>query len=146
MKAITSITIDAPIERVWQIMSDVERWPEWTASISSVQRLDRGPFQVGSSARIKQPKLATMVWTVTDIQPGRSFIWQAHSGGMTSIGEHVIEPGPGNSVTVTLSATATGWLAPHVNRLYGRLGQSYVEMEAAGLKRRSEAEALASVA
>jgi uncharacterized membrane protein len=146
MKATASITIDAPIERVWDVISDVERWHEWTASITSVERLDHGPFTVGSSARIRQPRLATMVWTVTDIQPGRSFTWQAQAGGMTSVGEHVITPGPGASVTATLSASGSGFLEPLVSLFYKRLAQRYVDLEAAGLKRRSEARVLAASA
>jgi len=51
-----SIDIQAPTEVVWAVWSDIERWPEWTASVARVERLDPGALAVGLRARIHQPK------------------------------------------------------------------------------------------
>jgi uncharacterized protein YndB with AHSA1/START domain len=134
----TSITIDAPAQRVWSVMTDVERWPEWTASVTRVERLDTGPFGVGSRARIRQPKLPTTIWTVSDLQPERSFAWTAGASGVTTVAEHEITPGPGGGVTVTLSIRQSGLLSPLLALLASGLTRRYIRMEAEGLKRRAE--------
>ena len=106
--AVSNRLINAPLDRVWSTLIDVERWPESTTSMISVERLDDGPFRSGSSARIKQPKLPSMIWTVTDLQPQHAFAWTTSSPGATTIAGHVLEPTSSDSVTVTLSVRRTG--------------------------------------
>jgi uncharacterized membrane protein len=133
----TSVDIQAPPERVWPVIKDVERWHEWTASIASITRKDDGPFGVGSSALVRQPKLPDAVWTVTSLDEGRQFTWETRVPGMHSIGRHAVEPAPGGS-RATLSIELTGLLAPIIGRIYRRLTEEYIALEAAGLKKRSE--------
>jgi uncharacterized membrane protein len=135
----TEISIDAPPDVVWRIMSDVERWSEWTASIAKIERLDQGPFAVGSKARVKQPKLPVAEWTVTELADGRSFTWEASGPGMTTQGVHRVE-GDGDDVRGVLEIHSTGFLAPVFGLFYSGLTRRYVDMEAAGLKQRAEGE------
>jgi hypothetical protein len=118
-------------------MSDVERWHEWTASITRIERLDGGPLRVGSKARVKQPKLATALFDVTAWHPERGFDWVTHNPAVTAVGRHVIEP-VANGARVTLSVEFSGPLASVIAWLYGGLTERYVKMEAEGLKRRAE--------
>ena len=137
MRNETSIDIDAPPERVWAVMADVERWPEWTPTMNSVRRLDGGDLRVGSRAKIKQPKLMGVTWQVTSLQPGRSFVWQNRSPGMLSVGGHEIEPLGGGS-RVRLWVEQTGPLSPVFGFFTRGMTQRYIRQEAEGLKRRSE--------
>lgn len=139
MQVETAVDIDATPEQVWAVMADIERWPEWTASVERVERLDEGPLRVGSRARLKQPRFPPVVWEVTALEPGRAFSWTARNVGVTSIGEHRIASPPGEPVTVRLSLRQRGPLAPLLALFTAKLTRRYVDTEAQGLKRRCEA-------
>jgi uncharacterized membrane protein len=144
----TSIEIAASAELIWSTLSDVERWPEWTHSVSEVERLDAGEFGAGSRARVKQPGMPRLVWEVTEYVPGEVFSWASRAPGVTTTGGHrlVADPSgragagdvPGDRVTVILTLDQEGFLAPIVWRLTGSRSRRYVQMEADGLKRRCE--------
>jgi uncharacterized membrane protein len=137
VKLEVSVSIDAPPEKVWQIMTDVERWPEWTESIKSVERLDEEDFMVGSRARVRQPRLPTVVWKVNSLEPGRSFSWEAGTPGARSVAGHRVQPREGGS-SVTLSMETRGVLNAALAPLMAGMTRRYMEMEAAGLKQRAE--------
>ena len=84
-----SITIDAPIDVVWSVFTDVERWPTWASSFTSVELVD-GPMRLGAKARIRQPRLPTVVWEVTKWEPGRSWTWAATGPGARTEASHVL--------------------------------------------------------
>jgi uncharacterized protein YndB with AHSA1/START domain len=132
------IEIDAPAQRVWDVMADVERWPQWTASMTDVARLDSGPFQVGSQARIKQPRFPVLVWTVTQLSEPESFTWQARSPGATTVAVHTLTPlGPGRT-RVTLTIEQSGWLNSLLALFATATTRTYLRLEAEGLKRQAE--------
>jgi uncharacterized membrane protein len=129
--------VDAAPEQVWPLFVDVERWPEMTKSIREVRRVDSGPLRVGSEAIIKQPRLARARWRVTELEPGRSFTWETTTGGVTTVGGHIVEPArPGSTITLTLSLR--GPLAPLVYAVMGRLSHRYLTMEMEAFRRTAE--------
>jgi uncharacterized protein YndB with AHSA1/START domain len=131
-----TVRIAAPAERVWTTLTDIERMPEWTASMKDVKLLGES-FAVGAKARIEQPKMRPLVWTVTELEPQRSFTWTATTAGLRLTGGHRLAAGPDN-VSVTLSFAVNGLLAPLFAPLIGARIREYLQMEAEGLKRRSE--------
>jgi len=134
---IKTVDIDAPPEKVFAVLCDVERWPEWTPTMTSVRRLDSGPFAIGSSAQVRQPQLRTAVWRVTELQDRRNFTWTTHTPGLRMTAGHLIEPqGAGSRVELTLELS--GLIAPVVSRLFGGRIERYIATESQGLKKRSE--------
>jgi uncharacterized protein YndB with AHSA1/START domain len=132
-----SIDINAPADRVYEVMSEVDRWPEWTPSVTSIKRLDTGPFVVGSRAVIRQPKFPPALWTVTAIDGKRGFTWTNRAPGITVTAHHSIT-GYGNAATATLSLRYEGLLGGLLARVTRGITNRYLAMEARGLKARSE--------
>lgn len=118
-------------------MLDVERWHEWTASITRIERLDDGPFEVGSRARVRQPRALPAIWRVTALEPGRSFTWVTTQPGVHASGLHAVEAKSGGS-HVTLGVVFAGPLSGLVGRLLGGMTRRYLQMESEGLKARAE--------
>lgn len=136
----TTIEIAAPTERVWEVLTDVERWSEWTETVTSVVRLDEGPLRSGSRARISQPKIPETEYVVTEFNPGRSFTWVATGPGVRTTARHDVEALPRGGSRVTLAVEQRGWLGSVMGRFYRGLTDRYLASEAAGLKSRCERE------
>ena len=141
MATTTAVTVDvaASPEAIWAVLIDVERWPEWTASVRRARRLDVGPFVVGSRARLEQPKLPPAVWRVTELVAPHSFIWVSGAPGLTTEAVHRLDLNERGGTTVTLGISQRGPLGRLMAGFIGGLTERYVNMEAEGLKRRAEA-------
>jgi uncharacterized protein YndB with AHSA1/START domain len=138
MKYEVEVQIEAEPQTVWEALADVERWPEWTRSMTSVERLGDGPFGLGSMARVQQPKLAKAVYTVTEFDSGRSFTWTTRAAGVRTVAGHYVEPRDEGGTNVRLVLKQTGAFTAFVGLFAGRLIRSYLTMEAEGLKYRGE--------
>ncbi|MEV7640468.1 SRPBCC family protein [Streptomyces rubiginosohelvolus] len=55
VRARTETVIDAPLSTVWKLQTDVEHWPGWQTHVTSMDRLDHGPFRPGSAFRWTTP-------------------------------------------------------------------------------------------
>jgi len=134
---VVSRDVAAPPETLWDAVIDVGSWPAWTSSIASVRLLD-GELADGRRAVVKQPRLPTQTWTVTELEAGRSFAWTTHSAGITTEGVHEVRASGDDGSRIVLTATQTGILAPAAALVLGSLTRRYVELEAAGLKASAE--------
>ena len=132
-----SIDIDAPAERVFEVMTDVERWHEWTPSITSITRNRSGALTVGERATVRQPRFPPAMWTVNEIRPGRSFSWVNRAPGLRVTGHHGAEPTASGS-RATLGLSYEGIFGGLLARMTEGITKKYLQMEAEGLKARAE--------
>ena len=131
------VDIAAPADRVWQVMSDVEHWHEWTPSVTGITWFTGCDLTVGNRVVIRQPKFPPAIWKLTAIDPGRSFTWVSVAPGLRVIGHHGVAPTATGSRAV-LSLELQGLLGGVWGRLTRNITERYLGYEAAGLKRHSE--------
>ena len=134
----TSLHINAPIERVWELTLDVESWPRLTPTVTKVEHLDTGPLAVGSRTRVKQPAQRAKVWTVTELEAGRRFAWTTSAFGGSMTGAHDLTP-DGSGTANTLTIDLDGPFAGLVGMLFGRTIRRAIETENKGFKTAAEA-------
>jgi hypothetical protein len=106
--------------------------------VTSATLLDDGPLAVGSRVEVSQPKIPTGTYTVTALEPRRQFTWEQRQPGSTVAAHHECTPLPDGGTRVELAVVMTGMLGGVVGRLYRKLTDRYLAMEAAGLKARAE--------
>ena len=122
-------------DAVWAALVDVERWPTWTRSMQKLTRLDDGPLAVGCRVRIKQPRFMPIIWSVTELDPGRSFTWRSSTPGQTSVASHGVRPMGAGTSEVRLVVDQSGALSPIFGVFLTNLTRRYLRMEAEGLAR-----------
>ena len=127
------IEINASRDRVWQVTVDFEAWPKWSPVMETIRREDTGDFKLGSTALIKQKQMAETRWTVTEIDPGHRFTWQARSLGIDMIATHSIVPGE-SAVTSLLRIEMEGLLIKLLGPLMKLLVIKSLKIENQGLK------------
>lgn len=128
-----STTIQASPETVWRALSDIERWPTWTPTVTQARVFNGALPDRGERVLLRQPKLRDAVWTVTRWDPQRRFTWQSKHPGVVVEGDHILAATP-QGVEVHLRLTFRGWLSALVLRFIGDRSRSYLETEAASLK------------
>lgn len=133
-----SVEIEAPPQLVWEVFSDVERWPEWTASVTSLVGRDGPALAAGRRFAIKQPGLQKLVWQVAEIEPGTSWTWVHRSPGVLVTARHYVTPLPGGRTLVRQELDQRGVLGALVAQLTVGRTKRFLAMEAQGLKARSE--------
>jgi hypothetical protein len=139
----TQIAIEAPPERVWAVVADFPRYPEWNPFILEVD----GVVREGSSARYRFefPK-GVRIWAMAKIlryAPGDELLWEAHLLSRTVFnGAHhfKVRPGEDGGTEFLHGELFSGFLSPVAWPLVRLAGPRIYNSLNIALKRRVEAQ------
>jgi polyketide cyclase/dehydrase/lipid transport protein len=98
----STIAIDAPIERVWKVLTDVEGQPRWMDDMNSVRVLTAPPIGVGTRAEGKIRIFGIGVLdpiTITAFEPPHRFA-VGHEGQFRGEGLVELESGVDGNTTI----------------------------------------------
>lgn len=86
----TDVLIDAPLEHVWDVQTDVESWDEWQDAVLTVERLDDGDFDADSRFEWTTPvpesdfapaDTLSITSSVQELEPGVCVLWSGPAVG-----------------------------------------------------------------
>ncbi|MBI3214898.1 MAG: SRPBCC family protein [Mycobacterium sp.] len=103
----TSRTIAAPTDVVWRILTDLQAWPRWGPTVAAAE-LDGHVFEQGATGRVWTPVGIALPFTITDLDPGRSWAWRVAGIPAT---HHGVQPdGDGCRAWMSAPVWAPGYL------------------------------------
>lgn len=133
-----TVAIDAPADLVWAVYTDVERWPQWTASVNRLVGLDGPDLALRRRFEIDQPRMPTLTWQVTEFVPHSSWTWVQRSAGAETVARHfLVETAEGTTV-VNQELDQSGLVGAALAVLMRPMTKRYLAMEGLGLKARCE--------
>ena len=137
--------IDAPAERVFAALIDVERWPERISAITGIEMLTAGPLAEGSRFRETRRMFgrdATEEMTVAELAAPARLVLTAFNHGTEYRITHLLAPaGPRTRLTLVFAGvprTLTARLLAPLGALMAGSVRSQVEGDLADLKRHVE--------
>jgi len=96
------VVIDAPIERVWAALADVEDQPRWMTEMKAIRLLDEGPIGVGTRCEADVRMFGITVTdpvTITAFEPPHRYAI-SHDGTFSGRGLITLEAGADGTTTI----------------------------------------------
>jgi uncharacterized membrane protein len=129
-----SIIINAPIEKVYQIFSDVDHWDNWQREIIAPQI--NGAFQSGSSFNWKSNGLK-ITSTLQTVETNKLVGWSGPAFGAFAIHNWYFKEQNGQT-TIRVEESMEGWLVKLLQRKFQSSLDKSIEYWLNALKKESE--------
>jgi carbon monoxide dehydrogenase subunit G len=121
--------VQAPPERVWQVLTDIEHADQTLSGVDRVEMLTAGPYRVGTrwrETRTMFGKQATEELEVTVVDAPNRTVVEADSSGVHYVTDFSLSPDASGGTVLSMTFTATrGRVNPLQQAMwvvFGRLG------------------------
>jgi len=132
------ILIHAPIEKVWEILIDIENWNSWQPDITAAKL--EGPLEAGTTFRWKAKGLK-IVSTLHTVIQHKQIGWTGVSLGMYAIHNWMFEAHGETTLGIT-EESLSGWLTRLMILLDPHFLEKSLETSLQNLKTMAEGEIL----
>ena len=135
MRFSSSVEINAPPEKVFALVDNLEDWPRWIPSIIKIEKLTEGPLTVGSQIRVTARSGITinLLMTIIEFVPGQRGVMQGSVLGTKMTRYYTFEP-----VEQGTRLTAGGEVSGPLSFLVRRGGQKLSEEIVRAAKKKIE--------
>jgi carbon monoxide dehydrogenase subunit G len=133
-----SVDVDARPQRVWDVLTDIEAWPQRIETVESAELLTPPPMGAGARIRLRQPRLGEGTWEVTAWEAPAFFEFHQKTGGITTVAGHRVQELEAGRSRLTLTLDMRGLLVPIFGRIYRDLTNRYMTTEVQSIKRVAE--------
>ncbi len=136
-----TLEIDAPVDVVWNVLTDFSRYGEWNPFVPEAKCDLRPGGAIEMQVKLRDKPQFQREW-VNSVTPGKTFSYSMKAvplGALRSERVQTLESmGPGKTRYISHFEIA-GWLQPLVTRTFGDGMRKGFEGMALGLKRQAEA-------
>ena len=115
------LVVEASTSAVWEVLTDLEKWPRWGPTVTGARPATPGPLVLGSRGSVRTPVGLWVPFEITEFVDGRLWAWRvAH---VPATRHEVIPASSGCTVRFGVPLWAPAYLAvmavalPRVARL-----------------------------
>ena len=137
----TQIDIEAPVQKVWDLITDLDNYAAWNPFVV----MGKGPLREGEKITVRAEPKGTPGKTfrpvVTKLAPGREIRWLGHfllPGLVDGEHIHILDPLGENRTRYIHDDVFSGWLLPVVWTRLDLVTRIGFEKMNAALKKRAE--------